>query len=218
MSLTSPPSTRRPDAGPAPAAGARLILASASPRRRWLLELLGLDHRVIPSGIEESPGPGEAPVAFAERAAREKAVEVAARHPGDPVLAADTVVELDGRILGKPRDPGEALRMLEELAGRRHRVHTAVAVALGERLASLVDTAVVEFLPAVPGLLEWYAATGEPLDKAGAYAVQGAGGLLVAGVEGHPHTVVGLPTHRLAELLAAVGLDLLPLLGAAPRA
>ena len=171
-----------------------------------MLELLGLDHEVVVPHVDETPRPGEDPADFAARAAREKAAEVARRRPDRPVLAADTVVALEGTILGKPEDASDAVSMLTRLAGRRHEVHTAMALVLGSRSAGLVDTAVVEMLPADPALLEWYVATGEPLDKAGAYAVQGLGGLLVARVEGHPHTVVGLPVHRLPGLLAAVGI------------
>ncbi len=176
--------------------------------------MLGLEHRVVPAGVDESPHPGEDPLEFAGRAARDKAGEVARCHPGCLVLAADTVVTLDGAILGKPGDAGEALAMLERLVGRTHRVHTGMALVRDGEMAGLVDTAIVEFLPADRNLLAWYVATGEPLDKAGAYAVQGIGGLLVARVDGHPHTVVGLPIHRLPELFAALGLDLLPRLGA----
>ena len=190
-----------------------LVLASASPRRRQLLALLGIAHEVDPAGVEESPLPGEAPETFAGRAARDKAAAVARRHPGRPVLAADTVVTVDGAILGKPRDTAEAAAMLRTLSGRSHLVHTAAALALGGRTASLVDTAEVRFRELDERTIRWYVATGEPLDKAGAYAVQGAGGLLVARVHGSPHTVVGLPLHRLPELFAELGLDLLAHLG-----
>ncbi len=171
--------------------------------------MLGLEHRVVPAGVDESPHPEEDPLEFAGRAARDKAGEVARRHPGCLVLAADTVVTLDGAILGKPGNPGEALAMLERLAGRTHQVHTGVALVRDGEAAGLVDTAVVELLPADRELLAWYVATGEPMDKAGAYAVQGVGGLLVARVDGHPHTVVGLPIHRLPELFRILDLELL---------
>jgi len=195
-----------------------LVLASASPRRRQLLELLGIAHEVEPAGIEETPAPGEAAEAFALRAAREKAAEVASRRPGAAVLAADTVVSVDGAILGKPRGPEEAAAMLRRLAGRSHHVHTAVALAYRGRLVSLLDSARVTFRSLEGREIAWYVATGEPLDKAGAYAVQGRGGLLVAAVHGSPHTVVGLPVHRLPELFAAAGLDLAAWLGAGPPA
>jgi septum formation protein len=174
-----------------------------------LLELLGISFRIDPAAVEEIPAPDEAPPAFCERAAREKALAVAARHPGLPVLAADTVVALHGRILGKPASPAEARAMLHRLSGATHHVHTAMALARNGAIVALVDTAQVEFLPLSAPLIAWYVATGEPLDKAGAYAVQGRGGLLVARVHGHPHTVVGLPIHRLPELFAPLGIDFL---------
>ncbi len=186
----------------------RLILASASPRRRRLLEMIGIPHVVEPARIDEIPEPGEEPQAFALRAATDKAREVARRRPRDPVLAADTVVELDGKILGKPTGPEDAAAMLRRLSGRIHHVHTSLALALGPVETALLDTASVHFKRLTQEQISWYVSSGEPLDKAGAYAVQGRGGLFVRSVEGSPHTVVGLPLHRLEELFAAAGLDL----------
>ncbi len=187
-----------------------LVLASASPRRRRLLDLIGLPHRVVPASIEETPEPGESPAAFALRAARDKARDVAGGHPGPPVLAADTVVDLAGTILGKPASPEEAVAMLEALSGREHRVHTAMALAWQGTLHATVDTARVRFRPLERDRIDWYVATGEPMDKAGAYAIQGIGGLFVESIEGSPQTVVGLPIHRLDELFQKAGLDLWP--------
>ena len=189
--------TNRPDV---------IVLASASPRRRELLELLGARFEIEPAVDEEIPQPGEVPAAYAVRAARAKAEQVAGTRPRSPVLAADTVVEIDGAVLGKPRSTGEAGAMLRLLSGRNHQVHTALALRFQGRSTSLLDTAKVRFVKLEDSVLEWYVATGEPMDKAGAYAVQGAGGVLVSGVEGSPHTVIGLPVHRLAELFAGVGL------------
>ena len=191
-----------------------LVLASRSPRRRQLLELIGLPHLVISSQVEETLDPSEGAVSFALRVALEKALEVSRRGPALPVLGADTVVEVDGRVLGKPSSAGEAEDMLEALSGRAHRVHTALALVAGERQATLVDTATVHFFALTRDQARWYVDTGEPLDKAGAYAVQGIGGLFVRSVEGSPHTVVGLPIHRLPELWSALGLDLWSDLGA----
>lgn len=188
--------------------GPRVVLASASPRRRQLLRILGLEHVVDPAGIDESPAPGEPAGAFARRVAADKAREVAGRHPGALVLGADTVVEVDGRILGKPADDDEARAMLRALSGREHHVHSGLAVAVDDRLTALVDTAAVRFRTLDQSMIDWYVMTGEHRDKAGAYGVQGAGGLLVEAVLGSPHTVVGLPVHRLPELFAAAGLDL----------
>jgi len=184
-----------------------LILASASPRRRQLLEFIGLGFAVVPAEADETPFAGEDPSTYASRAARDKALEVAARHPGRLVLGADTVVEVDREILGKPASADDAASMLRRLSGRSHLVHTALALVVDGRLHEVVDSARVEFVQLTDELIRWYVATGEPTDKAGAYAIQGLGGLLVSRVDGSPHTVVGLPLHRLPELFAAHDLD-----------
>ena len=185
----------------------RLILASSSPRRRQLLELIGLPFLVIPPMADEQPQAGEDPTSFVRRAARDKALEVAHRHPDEPVLGADTVVEIDRTILGKPGTPDVAEEMLRTLSGREHLVHTAVALVNDGRCHDLIDTAHVRCVNFTEQVISWYVSTGEPLDKAGAYAVQGLGGLLVEKVEGSPNTVVGLPIHRLPELFEAHNLD-----------
>jgi nucleoside triphosphate pyrophosphatase len=183
------------------------VLASGSPRRHDLLSLLGLPFQVDPADIEEVPSLGEDGRAFAERSARDKALEVAGRYPDRPVLAADTVVELDGRILGKPGSAEAAADMLRTLSGRVHQVHTGAALVLRGRCTTLVDTATVRFRRLDEQAIAWYVGTGEPLDKAGAYAVQGRGGLFVARVGGSPSTVIGLPLHRLEELYSHLGLN-----------
>ena len=185
-----------------------LILASGSPRRRQLLELIGVSFAVLPADVDETPLAGEDPVAYASRAARDKALEVAASHPGRLVLGADTVVEVDQKILGKPASADDAASMLRRLSGRSHVVHTALALVTDSTAHEVVDSARVQFVDLTDEMIRWYVATGEPMDKAGAYAIQGLGGLLVAGVEGSPHTVVGLPVHRLPELFAAHDIDL----------
>ena len=187
--------------------GLPLILASSSPRRRQLLELIGLPFKVVPPGTDEQPRPGEEPIFFVRRAAREKVLEVANRQPGELVLGADTVVEIDRTILGKPGSPDAAEEMLRTLSGREHLVHTAVALVNDGRCHDFVDTARVRCVDLSDRLISWYVGTGEPLDKAGAYAVQGLGGLLVEKVEGSPYTVIGLPIHRLPELFAAHNLN-----------
>ncbi len=184
-----------------------LVLASGSPRRSQLLELIGLKFSVVPANIDEKPLVGEDPMTCASRAAREKATEVAARQPERMVLGSDTVVEIDSEILGKPSSEDEAEAMLERLSGRSHLVHTAVALVIDGRCHEVVDSARVQFVELTDDLIRWYVSTGEPMDKAGAYAIQGLGGLLVAAVDGSPHTVVGLPVHRLPELFAAHDLD-----------
>jgi len=179
-----------------------LVLASASPRRRALLEQLGIPLHVDPAHLDENVGAGEPADRYVLRIAREKAAAVCARHPGATVLAADTSVVVDGRVLGKPVDPDDALRMLGALAGRSHHVLTAVAVAgAGVRLV----TAEVTFARAAEPELRWYVATGEPMDKAGAYAVQGIGGFLVERITGSVSAVVGLPLVETLALLREAG-------------
>ena len=184
-----------------------IVLASGSPRRRQLLDLIGLPHRVRPAAIDEIRQPGEEPAAFALRVARDKALGVAGHEHELPVLGADTVVEVAGQVLGKPTSPEDAMEMLRSLSGKVHHVHTGLALASGARYEALVDTAAVRFLPLTEDTIRWYVDTGEPMDKAGAYAVQGAGGLLVSSVDGSPQTVIGLPVHRLPELFERCGLD-----------
>lgn len=182
-----------------------LILASGSPRRRELLEGLGVRFKVRPVDLDESPLLGEAPGDYVLRLAIEKA---AARvEPGELVLAADTTVVVDGEILGKPRDDDDACRMLRLLAGREHAVLTGIALH-GSGKAAEVDETLVRFAPLSPAEIDWYVATGEPRDKAGAYAIQGLGSLFVEGVEGSYSNVVGLPVPRMYRLFARLGYDL----------
>lgn len=190
-----------------------LILASGSPRRRHLLELIGVDFVVKPADVDETPLIGENPVTFASRAARDKALDVSTAHPGRLVLGADTVVEVDREILGKPVSEDEASSMLRRLSGRSHLVHTAVSLVNDSTVHDIVDTARVQFVNLTDDMIRWYVATGEPTDKAGAYAVQGLGGLLVARVDGSPNTVIGLPVHRLPELFATHHIDFWNLIG-----
>ncbi|NOZ78931.1 MAG: septum formation inhibitor Maf [Acidobacteria bacterium] len=185
-----------------------LILASGSPRRHHLLQIIGMPHLVIQANIEEIRRPGESPIDFTRRVACDKALSVAASHPGQPVLGADTVVEVGGDVLGKPHSQEEAADMLHRLSGRAHTVHTAMALAHGERCESLVSSAAVEFEELTPAQIAWYIATGEPMDKAGAYAIQGYGSLFVKRVAGSPHTVIGLPVHQLPRLFERFGLSL----------
>lgn len=185
----------------------RLVLASASPRRRELLGLLGLAPEVVPPEIDEAVRAGEAPEAYVERLAQEKAAQVARGLPGALVLAADTTVALGADVLGKPASEAEARHMLGRLSGTWHEVFTGVAVD-GPLRASLVVRTRVEFRPLSAGEIAWYVATGEPMDKAGAYAVQGRAGAFVARLEGSPTNVVGLPLAEAAALLARAGLRL----------
>jgi septum formation protein len=184
----------------------RIILASQSPRRRELLTLIGIPHDVRPADLDETVWPGEVPVAHAERLARSKAEAVAAREPGAIVIGADTIVVLDGDILGKPNDPAEAAVTLRKLSGRTHTVHTAVAVSRNGRTVSGVESVEVTFRPLTDAQIEAYVATREPMDKAGAYGIQGYGAVIVERVHGDYFAVMGLALGRLVELLAQVGI------------
>lgn len=190
----------------------RFILASSSPRRSDLLNQIGLDFEVIPSRFEESQVNASDPVELVRTLAREKAGTVASEVEGEAiVLGADTIVLLDGEILGKPRDEAEARSMLGRLAGRTHRVLTGVALIRrpnGPILVEHEETAVT-MRNLTPGQIAAYVASGEPMDKAGAYAVQGLGSVLVEGLQGDYFNVVGLPLPRLALMLEPLGLDVL---------
>ncbi len=189
-----------------------LILASGSPRRRRMLRRLGLEFEVRPADIDESPLAGEAAPEYVARLADDKAAAVlgASQSPAtEVILAADTVVAIDGELLGKPADRDDAERMLARLSGRGHEVLTGVAVHTAERgrLAALERTR-VRFAEMTPEEISWYVATNEPLDKAGAYAIQGCGALFVEGIEGNYSNVVGLPLPAVYRLLRQAGIDL----------
>lgn len=196
----------------------RLVLASGSPRRAEVLQRLGLPFTVRPSGVDEALGPDETPAAAVERLARAKAsavrdrlAEAAAEEGADPaggdtlVLACDTLVALGDRALEKPADTEEAVAMLRRLAGGEHAVHTGVALAGAGRVESAVETTRVRFRRADEDELREYAATGEPMDKAGAYVIQAMGSALVEGIEGDFFNVMGLPVGRFLELLRRFG-------------
>ncbi|NOK08792.1 Maf family protein [Corallococcus exercitus] len=186
---------------------ALFVLASASPRRKDLLAQLGLRFTVAAADIDETPMAGEIARNYVHRLAVEKARTVATRHPDAWVLAADTTVALGSELLGKPRDAAEAREMLTRLSGQVHEVFTGIAVA-GRAQASEVVRTQVTFRALSPEEIAWYADTGEPLDKAGAYAIQGKGGFLVQGIDGSPTNVVGLPLGETLALLGRVGLPL----------
>ena len=183
-----------------------IVLASRSPRRRQLLDMLGIRHVVDPAEIDESVQPGETPENMALRLAREKACIVARRHPGAHVLAADTVVVLDGQILGKPSAPEEAHHMITRLAGQQHLVITAVALVKDAAILQRHDVTRVWFRALDDELIAAYVATGEPLDKAGSYGVQGYGAILVERIEGDFFSVMGLPLRLVIELLESAGI------------
>ena len=185
-----------------------LILASASPRRRELLQRAGVAFTVIPSDTPEAAQVGEAPQEYALRVAGEKARDVARRNPGAWVLGADTIVEIAGEVLGKPRDATDGQRMLRLLSGRTHQVMTAFILLDGEGhvRARQVVISRVTCKPLADAQIHAYLATGEPFDKAGAYAVQGLGASLVERVEGSYTNVVGLPMDEVQAALHAAGL------------
>lgn len=184
-----------------------VILASASPRRRELLSLLGWPFSVKVSSIEEIIAPSESPQDAVVRLATEKARSVRSSSE-DMVIAADTVVVLDGAILGKPSSKEEAFDMVKSLAGRSHLVMTGVAVAQGNRVVSDVEITSVSFRELDDEGIRAYVETGEGMDKAGAYGIQGLGALLVSRIDGDYFNVVGLPLHRLSIMVGAFGCSL----------
>ncbi len=207
MPMPSIPRSRRP--GSEKSEAVTLILASASPRREALLRQINLEFEVEPSGVEEPVLEGVSPRDAAEGLALAKAALVASRRDSGLVVGADTVVVLGERVLGKPADGGEAAEMLRALSGRTHQVITGVAVAnaaTGRAVSDAVVTAVT-FAVLSEDIIARYVATGEPLDKAGAYGIQGFGSLLIERIEGCYFNVVGLPLRRLAELLGELGFD-----------
>jgi septum formation protein len=189
----------------------RLVLASASPRRRWVLEAAGVEFAVRPSDIPEALRPGEAAADFVRRLAAEKAAAVAQKIPagdGHLVLGADTVVVVDDEILGKPDDADHALVLLRRVTGRSHRVFTGVALIARDAgtLRQIVVESTVEMRPVSEEELRAYVATGEPLDKAGAYAAQGEGRRFIERIRGSETNVIGLPMDETLALLAEAGL------------
>ena len=187
-----------------------IILASQSPRRRELLAMYDIPFVVDPSQADEEnvTGTGAQRV---EKLAVAKAEEVALRHPGQVVLAADTLVCVEDEILGKPKDEADAKRMLHLLSGRAHEVHTGVCLILsdGSKLCG-TDTAKVHFMPLTDELIDRYVATKEPMDKAGAYGIQGRAGVLISHIEGSPSNVIGLPLGLLTQLFMKAGIDFWP--------
>ena len=190
---------------PVPASD-RLQLASRSPRRAQLLRQLGVEFDIVDVDVDETPMPGEAPGDYVDRIARAKACagrNVVTR--AGPILAADTAVSVDGGIFGKPRDRAEGIAMLSQLSGRWHQVYTTVVLALGLELRARHAMTRVEFARLDDRAIEAYWETGEPADKAGAYAIQGAGGAFIRRIEGCDSAVVGLPMHDTLCLLDEAG-------------
>ena len=177
------------------------ILASASPRRRELFGLISDDFRIVPSNAEETAPDGIAAENLPERLARLKAGDIAAKYPFDTVIGADTLVILDGKVLGKPENPEDAVRMLTALSGKRHKVITGCAVCKNGACRSFSSVTEVEFYPLDDREISDYVATGEPLDKAGAYGIQGRGALFVKSINGDYFNVVGLPVAALRRFI-----------------
>ena len=188
-----------------PARRPRVILASQSPRRRDLLTLIGVPHEIRPANVDETYPAGEPPAAHVERLAREKAAAIA--DPDAVIIGSDTIVVVDGDVLGKPADDAEATRMLARLSGRTHVVMTAVAIAWQGRIESAVETVSVDFHSLSPDDIARYVRTGEPMDKAGAYGIQGYGATIVRRVDGDYFAVMGLPLQLLVRLLGRLGLS-----------
>lgn len=181
---------------------AEIILASASPRRREILTTLGIPHRIVVSDADEALPAGLTPAEAVEMLAARKAAAVAPLVPADAViLAADTVVAVDGDILGKPRDAADAAAMLRQLSGRAHTVYTGVAVRRGAHALTAHEATEVRFAPLSEAEIAAYIATGEPADKAGAYAIQGRAARFIEGITGDYFNVVGLPAHRVCVML-----------------
>ena len=188
-----------------------IILASASPRRRELLERVGLTNFTVAApNVDESVEPGLSPADVVETLSLRKARAAAENaRPDELIIAADTVVVLDAGVLGKPRDADDAFAMLSALSGREHRVCTGVTVLRGDRAVTEHEETAVAFRELSPDEIRGYIATGEPMDKAGAYGIQGVGALLVSGIRGDYSNVMGLPVFRLGQILRGFGLDLL---------
>ena len=182
----------------------RLILASASPRRRDLLQQIGLAFSVVTADIDERPFPGEEHASYTLRLADAKARAVLARHPDAVVIGADTTVAVNGSLLGKPRNAADAARMLRLLRGREHEVTTGIAVLTLDQALTATETTWVIFSDMTDQDIAAYVATGEPMDKAGAYAIQGRAAQWIPRIEGEYSNVVGLPLARLAELLKLI--------------
>ena len=190
----------------------RIILASQSPRRRELLERMGISHfDVIPAKGEERAAPNLTPEQLVEELSRQKAAEITVGNPDALIIAADTVVAVDGTVLGKPHDRDDAVRMLQALSGREHTVYSGLTVCWQGRSVTQHEATAVRFRPLTQDDIDHYVSTGEPMDKAGSYGIQGYGCTLVEGISGDYYNVVGLPVCRLGRILADFGVDVLAL-------
>ncbi len=178
-----------------------IILASASPRRRELMNLITPDYQVEPSALDESKIKAETPALLAKALAAAKCNDIASRHPADVVIGCDTVVDCSGEVFGKPKDRTDAVRMLQALSGRTHAVHTGVCIRNGETVNNFVVTSEVVFFPLSEAEIAFYADTKEPYDKAGAYAIQGRAALWLDKIDGDYYNIMGFPVSRVAAAL-----------------
>lgn len=183
-----------------------LILASSSPRRRELLERLRIPIEIHPADVDETPLEKEHAKAMVLRLAKDKAAKVAGGHPGRWVLASDTTVALDGKPIGKPTSASDAKKTLKRLQGKKHQVYTAICLQNGNKRFALADTTDVVFRKMTDKEIAWYVKTGEPMDKAGSYAIQGIGGLFIKEIKGSYSNVMGLPVEKTVDLLRKSGL------------
>ena len=190
----------------------RIILASASPRRAELLRQIGVVFELAPSQIEERPHPDEAPADYITRIARAKVIAVARERSAGLIIGADTVVVLDGQLMGKPENETDAQKMLRQLSGNWHAVLTGVALYDVQTRHEVADyeKTLVKFAQMTDAEIEWYVRTGEPMDKAGAYGIQGLGGLFVDEVAGNYYNVVGLPIPLVYRLARRLGYPFVP--------
>ena len=188
----------------------QIVLASGSPRRKQLLNMLGLEFTVCPARGGEILPPQAGPEETVMALSRQKAAEVAGRFPADAlIIAADTIVWHDGQRLGKPKNAADAAEMLSGLSGANHRVYTGVTLQLGDRVLTQAEETTVSFRALTPAEIQAYIATGEPMDKAGAYGIQGLASLFITGIQGDFFNVMGLPLCRLGKMLKEVGVELL---------
>lgn len=178
-----------------------LLLASASPRRSELLNMAGWEFTVLPANVDETVAPRTSPEQMVEQLAQKKAATVFQDHPQDTVLAADTIVVLNGTILGKPKNEENAKSMLRMLSGNVHTVYTGFCIRSGNQVHRGIESTLVEFYPLTESEIEDYVRTGEPMDKAGAYGIQGQGALLVKQINGDFYNVMGLPIGRIHKIL-----------------
>lgn len=190
-----------------------IILASSSPRRKELLELLAVRFKTHAVDIDETPKPGETGQALAHRLAEEKAMAgfklFSSRGELTPVLGSDTVVQLDDQLLGKPENEAMAITMLESLSGKTHQVYTGVSLSTEQGVKTLVSINNVEFMTLTNEQITRYVSSGEPMDKAGAYAIQGKAGQFIKSMQGSFSAIMGLPLYETAQLLNAQGIDTL---------